>query len=166
MPSWPVAAASPCWAARRPDSPLKRRVVDADSTPYTETEEREVKPIWYASTHQAISALHSIVCIPTRYTENVPPIEDWDQFELQEYDSRGNIPELPQPSKWIRTGPVWRPDEAANEAAVSFLRGLWPFKDSWIQAGDRLQCFRAELQGGPHREVLARIITEALARIR
>ena len=121
-----------------------------------------MKPIWYASAHQAISALHSIVCLPTQYTEGLPPIEEWRQFELTEYDSRGQLPQLPQPTKWIRTGPVWRPGEAANEAAVHFLRGLWPFKDSWIQPGYSIQCFRAELQGAPCRRVLAEIVADAL----
>lgn len=139
---------------------------DAAETVAERIGDEAMKPIWYASAHQAISALHSIVCIPTHYTEGLPPIEEWGQFELQEYDWRGHLPELPQPTKWIRTGPVWRPAEPANGAAVEVLRTLWPFKGSWIQPGYSIQCFRAELQGAPSRQVLARMVADALDAIR
>jgi len=99
----------------------------------------EITPVVYAIPHQIISAIHSMVCIPTRYWKDVLPING-EVFQL--IGAGDSI--ITQPSTWQVSS---KPGMIKNVDAecVQFFRQLWRFKDGWIAVGDDLLCFKADL---------------------
>ena len=100
-----------------------------------------MREIAYTDAHQAISILHSVVCISARYWGNDPEPKEGDEFKLNAKTKKSSE-KFPQTSTWKIEGPVWKIDDL-DPGCVSFFKSLWPFKDKWINSNDTLFCFKA-----------------------
>lgn len=110
----------------------------------------------YAAGHQAVSALISVVCIPSRYCDAVRGFVEGTEFVLYAPTA---IAGYPEETSWRVTGSLHCVKPPLRPGLLSLLRTVWPFgSDRWVCSADEVYWFAAELLDEIPRELLSHVI--------